>query len=86
MERFEQRPGASMTDLGSPAWGTAPDLGLDVVQCTDALERFGRDRRAMRLVDVVERASCMRPAGCLPNAPAVVEIVEAGVGVGLEYP
>jgi hypothetical protein len=41
---------------------TAPDLGFDGVERGDALNRFACDGRGMRDVDLVELASCVRPA------------------------
>jgi len=38
----------------------------------------------MRLVQLVEAAAGVRPARRLDDAPAFVQVTEAGIGVGLQ--
>src|SRR5262249_53903074 len=65
----------------------AVDLALDGEQAIDALDRPGRDRRLIEARQIEELAPSVRPAGGLDDgagfAVGLVELAEAGVGVGL---
>ncbi len=63
--------------------GLAPDGGLDRIELGDAPQRFGRDRRAGRLMHLVELAPRVGPAGCELDVAAVAEPIEAGITVDL---
>ena len=56
MEFFDQRSGSCLTDLATKIGRLAADLAFDVVECSDALDSFGCDRRAVGYLDVVELA------------------------------
>ena len=54
------------------------------IQRPDPLQRFSRHRRRMRLLQIVELASDMRPTRGLLNAAIFLELIEACVGIGLQ--
>ena len=56
---------------------------FDRIQRRDPLERLGRDRRALRLVDIEELASHVRQARDLADGTGADESLEAGVAVGV---
>lgn len=62
----------------------AADRAFDGVELCDAVERALGDRRAIGLMDVVELAPRMCPAGGLADVAAAIEVVEAGISVGLQ--
>lgn len=80
----EQRAGPCLAYFAPMIRRLAADAGFDCVERADARERLGRQGRAVRLVDVVELASHVRPAGRFLNPAAGVERFEPGIGVGLE--
>ena len=62
-------------------------VALDGEELVDAPHRLDRDRRLARLGEVEEFAPPVRPAGRFDDrrrlARRLVELVEAGIGVGL---
>ena len=56
---------------------------LNRVKLADAIERFLRDRRGGRGVNIEEFAPHMRPAGGLDNPSAGEQLVEPGIAVGV---
>src|SRR5690606_34976637 len=64
-------------------WPSA-DLAFDLVECTDPGEGLLRDRRAGRLVDVVELAPNVRPTSSLHDTARLVKTIEAGIAVRLQ--
>ena len=66
---------------GNPLCGwLSPDRLIDGIDPGDATDRFTGDRRAGRLVDIVELASGVRPAGGEHN-PVAGQLLEAGIAV-----
>jgi len=63
--------------------GLAADSGLDRIELGNPPQRLGRDGRAGRLVDLVEPAPRMRPAGREPDVGA--ELLEPGIAVDLDH-
>jgi hypothetical protein len=63
---------------------TLTDLGFDGIQRGDSLDRLGGGGRGMRDVDRVELAPGVGPTGDFEDRSRLVEMLEAGVGVGLE--
>ena len=63
---------------------SAADLPLYPVELPDALQGLVRDGRAMRLVEIVELTSNVRPSRCLYNAACFIELVEPGVSIALQ--
>ena len=55
--------------------GPPGDFALDIVECTDAVERLAGDLRFGCRPDVVEVASQVRPAGGLDERPAAVGVL-----------
>ncbi len=64
--------------------GRAANLFFDPIQCADPPQGFPCHRRSMRLFQIVELASDMRPTRGLLNATIFVELIEPGVGIGLQ--
>ena len=64
--------------------GAAADRGLDRVKLGDPAQRLGGDRRAGRLVHVVELPSGVRPAGGEHDVAACGEPLEARIAVDLK--
>jgi hypothetical protein len=62
----------------------AADLGFDHIQFADPAQCFDRQRRRPGLVDVMELASRMRPAGGFPNRAVVEQRDETGIGISLQ--
>ena len=79
----KQRFCADLTNLSPFVGRLALDLGLDDVQLGDPPQRFGRQGRRSCLMQVVELASRVRPAGDFQDTAVVEQRVEAGIGVGL---
>jgi len=67
---------------------SAVDLALDGEDCVDTPDRLDRQRRLAQIGHLEEVAPSMAPARRLGNrprlAPAVVEIAEPGISIGLE--
>lgn len=66
---------------------SAPDIGLDLVELGDALQRLLGDRSRgtlLRLVHLPVVASRVGHAPCMHDAPAAVESLVARVCVGLQ--
>jgi hypothetical protein len=61
---FEQRSRSGLPDLRALVRRPATDFGLDYVEAPDSLQGFGRDRRVVRLVDVVEGPARVRLIWC----------------------
>jgi hypothetical protein len=51
--------------------GLTTDLGFDGIECGDALQCLGGDRRAGRFLHVEESAAKMRPAMCENDVAAL---------------
>src|SRR5512143_1657017 len=68
----------------------AVDLALDGEDCIDTLDRLNRQRRLAQIGQLEEVAPSVAPARRLGDrprlAPAVVEIAEPGISIGLEDP
>ena len=65
--------------------GARPRISFSMrVQSCDAFDRFGRNRRVVRFHQLVELAPDVSPAGGLLNAAILVQLVEAGIGIGLQ--
>jgi len=62
----------------------AANLALDSVELADTLDGFAGDRRRVRLLQVVELAPPVRPAGYFLDAALGIELVESRIGVGLQ--
>jgi hypothetical protein len=50
----------------------AADVGLDLVQLSDSLQRLGGNRGFGRLVQVIEGAPGVRPTGSLEDSALLV--------------
>ena len=62
----------------------AANLCLDLIELTDTFQQIGGERGRLARVDVEDLAPKMRPAGDLSDAVGVVELVIAGIAIGLE--
>lgn len=76
---------ARLTHCPTFAGWFAPDIGVDKVQCGDAAQRFGRQRRWPRHVQAVELAARVRPPYCFFHTTTFVQGAQAGVCVSLQY-
>src|ERR1039457_2569854 len=81
---FEQGPGTRLADLAPDIDGLAANLFFNRIESADAVERFGCDRRRMRFMNLVELAPGVRPTGHFVDRAAVVKVMKARVGVGLQ--
>ena len=79
----EQGPGLVLARRGTAFRSLAAVLLFDRIQRRDPLERLGRDRRALRLVDIEELASHVRQARDLADGTGADESLEARVAVGV---
>ena len=59
----------------------APDIGLNAIQCPDAVEGLAGDGRAIGGVHIEELAPHMGPAGGFGNFPRLEDGIEAGIAV-----
>jgi hypothetical protein len=59
---LDQRPTAALPCQPPLLGGTTADLGLDLIQCGNALQRLGGDGRLVGGMDVEELPSCVSPA------------------------
>ena len=60
------------------------NLFLDAIERTDAVQSFGRDRRPMADMDVMEAASGMGPTRYLVHPPIPIKTMQTGIGVRLQ--
>ena len=77
-------PGAVGAPRAAELGRAAAQPVLDLVECRDAPQRDGGERRAGGDVEVEELAPDMRPARHLDHRVLPIELVEAGIAVGLE--
>ena len=84
MHAREQRRGASLPHLLTQLRRLATNFLFDRVQCADPVNGFRSHRRGVRDVDLVELAPRMRPTRGFADPSGVIEVVEAGVRVGLQ--
>ena len=82
----EKRFSPGLTDGLADFRRAASDLGFDGIECGDALDGLGCRRQRMGNMDLVELAPRVRPASRFDDGSIFVEMLEAGVGVGLERP
>ena len=59
--------------------------GFDTVQRGNPYNRFGRDRRAIRSIDIDKFTSNVRPTSRLLNVPSFIQGIEPGIGIGLQH-
>ncbi len=85
MHRGHDGARSRLTRLLSLVRGAAPDLPLDVVELTDPLDRLGRQRRGMRLLEIIKLASHMGPAAGFLDLVVLVEVVKSGISIGLQH-
>src|ERR1700688_1082587 len=83
----DQWPAPLLAQAQALLWHEAVDLALDGEQDIDALDRLGGNRRLAEPRQVKELTPCLRPARGFDDQTAfavgLVELGEAGVGVGL---
>src|ERR1035438_3818285 len=79
----KQGPRTRVANLASLVGRPPADFFLDRIQGPDALDRFGRNRRAVRFHQVVELAADMGETGCFLDRAVLVELIETRVSVGL---
>lgn len=84
MQGIELRAGAGLPAFRSNLGRLAPQLGFDGIERADPLKRFRRQGTGVGVMEVVELAPDVRPAGDLDDGTGFVEAVEAGVAVGLQ--
>src|ERR1019366_5996841 len=84
MQLFNKRLGAGLTNLTSQLGRFAADLFLDCVKRADPCERLGGDGRCVHCMDVVELASGVGPAGNFIDGAVAVEMMKAGIRIGLQ--
>src|SRR5208282_4265986 len=65
--RNQQWPRTRVANFASLLRRPPTDFLLDLIQSPDALDRFGRNRRAVRFHQVVELAADMCETGCFPD-------------------
>ena len=86
----DERPALSLARRQPVAGRHAVDLALDGEDRVDPPDRLDRQRRLAQIGQLEELAPAMAPARRLGDrprlAPAVVEIAEPGIGIGLEDP
>lgn len=61
----------------------AANLCLDLIELTDTFQQIGGERGRLARVNVEDLAPEMRPAGDLGDTVGVVELVIAGIAIGL---
>src|SRR5665213_660993 len=84
MHGLEQGTGAGVAD-GLPLIGRpSAYLLFDGIELRDVLYSFGCDRRTLRFHQVVELAADVGHAGSFEDGTVFVELVEAGIGIGLQ--
>lgn len=62
----------------------AANLGLDRIQGADPLERLGRNRRRMRLVQLIELPPDVCPEGRFDDLPIGIQGLVTTEGIGLK--
>ena len=66
-------------------WWPTADLLLNGIQGCDSFQSLTGKRRGVRLLQVVELAPDVRPAGNFLDAAILfIELIESGVGIGLQ--
>src|SRR5579859_1313860 len=75
---------SGLTNIAAKIGRLAADLFFDAVECADAVDGFGGDRRRMNRVDVVELTAGMCPACDFVYGTAFVEVMEACIGIRLQ--
>src|SRR3546814_16146147 len=71
---------ASSSDIGL----MAANLCLDLIELTDTLQQIGGERGRLGRMNVEYLAPEMRPASNLDDTVGVVELVIAGISLGLQ--
>ena len=80
----DQRCGAILPRAASHIGRLPTHIGLDGIERADTFEDIGRQPGRLGLMNIEDLAPEMRPAGNLGHAPAQVELVISGKGIGLE--
>ncbi len=84
MEFVDQWPCTCLAYFASEAKRLAAGLAFDIVECADTLNGFGRNRRTVGHLDVVELTPDVRPAGSFDDFTALIKVMESGLAIGLQ--
>ncbi len=85
LHRLDERPCVRLARSPACFGRLAADAFLDGIELGDPTQGLGGDRRAGRLVEVIELASGMRPACGEDDVAACGERLEPGITVDLQY-
>lgn len=58
-------------------------LAFDSIECSDAVERFGCDRRRMNFVDIMKLTSRMRHTCGFLNVACSIQMSKTSIGIRL---
>ena len=62
----------------------AANLCLDLIELADTLQQIGGERGRLGRMNVEDLATEMRPAGDFGDTVGIVELVIAGIAIGLQ--
>jgi hypothetical protein len=67
-------------------WRLAPDILLYGVKLIDPSQRLRRQRRASRLLDLIELSPRVHPADCQNDIAVRHQALEAGISIDVKTP